>query len=331
MTRVGTFALFNKIRFATQQSQNQVADLQIQASTGLKSQTYMGIARQVESMTVNENIFSRSKRYMDNIQVAQTRIDVMDSALQSIIDKTSAFRADLVSALNGDNFDQAPFNLQAEGLMSELANLFNTKLNGRYLFAGDATNTAPVDITAWGDPMPMPVDSDLVTTGFQVTDFALAIPANAVEYAEYYSYYNGDTGTQTVRADDNVTVDYTIRADSTGAAKLMYAMRLAATFNGAATDDEKRQRLDAALDTIQGAISDLINDRATLGVRGKQLEGMAEEHNTFSLMTQDIISEIQGVDIPQTISELTSYQTLMQSAFYVASRLPQNSLVQFLR
>ena len=84
MTRVGTFAQQKLLMFHTLRTQDRLFAGSIQLASGQKAQKYSGISSQVSRLLAVETAQMRTKEYLQNVEVAQRRIDLTDFNLDGI-------------------------------------------------------------------------------------------------------------------------------------------------------------------------------------------------------------------------------------------------------
>jgi flagellin-like hook-associated protein FlgL len=124
---------------------SQLDDLQTQLGTGQKSQTYagLGLGRGV-SVGLNAQL-SAISGFDNNITMASTRIDLMNTALSSMGNVSSTVKQAMnEAASSGDSSGALNAQATAQGSLSELVDLLNTQSGSRYLFSGRATDTPAV-------------------------------------------------------------------------------------------------------------------------------------------------------------------------------------------
>jgi flagellin-like hook-associated protein FlgL len=124
----------------------QFDDLQRQLSTGQKSATYAGLGLD-SGVTVSLNAqLSAISGYDDTIDMVTTRINLMDNALGSMSDLSSAVKAAMAQAPNGANGSGAALAQQTgQSSLDQLLALLNTQAGDRYLFSGRATDQPAVE------------------------------------------------------------------------------------------------------------------------------------------------------------------------------------------
>ncbi|MBV5336128.1 hypothetical protein JZU48_03850, partial [bacterium] len=122
-------------------------------------------------------------------EVVNGRIQTMYDAVGGMTDLTARLSS-LVTSLQGAGASADAVQEEAAGLMEEFAALLNTRSEGRYLFAGGRTDTAPVDIDGATYPA------------------VAAAPTTADT-----SYYQGASSAGYFQASDDLVVDYGATAD----------------------------------------------------------------------------------------------------------------------
>jgi flagellar hook-associated protein 3 FlgL len=83
-------------------------------------------------------------------------------------------------------------------------------------------------------------------------------------------------------------------------------------------------RLDSVATTIQSGLS-------TVGSRYAQMEKMKQVADDAVLSLTGSLAEVEGIDLPKTITDLQLQQTAYQAALAAGARVVQSSLVDFLR
>ena len=76
---------------------------------------------------------------------------------------------------------------------------------------------------------------------------------------------------------------------------------------------------------------DVIQARATLGVRAQRVESQQERSQDLKVMEQSILSDLQDADLTEVITRFTQLQTQLQASLQVGAQNLQLSLLNFLR
>jgi len=152
MTRIATFAVqelaLSNVTSALARNQDQ----QIAISSGKKSRDYAGIATDSRRLINVETIREQALRFTNNIDVADRRLQSMESVTAQAFDMASDLRTLLLTALSGNNAPDMALRQQSEQMLEQVVGLLNTDQDGRYLFAGARTETPPIDINALLNP-----------------------------------------------------------------------------------------------------------------------------------------------------------------------------------
>jgi flagellar hook-associated protein 3 FlgL len=84
------------------------------------------------------------------------------------------------------------------------------------------------------------------------------------------------------------------------------------------------RRLDVALHTLQTA-------HASVGARSNRIETMQRTANDRQIDLQTQLSEVEDIDLPKAITDMTLQQTAYQAALGATAKVIQPSLMDFLR
>lgn len=121
----------------------------------------------------------------------------------------------------------------------------------------------------------------------------------------------------------NVDGDVVFGSDADSIFQVLDDIALALETDPAALSGEL-SRLDAKATSIQNGLS-------TVGARTNQLERMRQAADDMILNVTKSLSDVEDIDLPQTITELQLQQTAYQAALAAGARVVQPSLVDFLR
>ena len=142
-------------------------------------------------------------------------------------------------------------------------------------------------------------------------------------------YYQGDKIQMTVRADEQVSVDYGINAAASGFEKIMRALYIvrqaAADPNNINIDD-----LDQALGLAGEAIDEIANHRSEIGTVRKTLESMNIAQDNMTLLAEESIGDIENTDISEALTLLSQNTTTLEASYATLSRLTALSLLEFI-
>jgi flagellar hook-associated protein 3 FlgL len=89
--------------------------------------------------------------------------------------------------------------------------------------------------------------------------------------------------------------------------------------------------LTTDLDRLDTRVATIRNGLSTVGARTNQLERMRQAADDMALNVSQSLSDVEDIDLPQTITELQLQQTAYQAALASGARVVQPSLIDFLR
>lgn len=324
MTRVSSYALTQLMQSQTLGVQQRLADLQIQASSGMKAQSYTGIASDAHQLVSLEIASSQTAQYLKTNQTIDARLQSMETSVSDIIGAATQFRTLLINALNNSNSGDLAIDSEAGNFRQQVANLLNLQVDGRYLFAGSRTNVKPVDLAGWTAPP------------------SLTPPLSPPLPTYESEYYKGDSQVMSASIDANLTIDYGLTADDPAFEYLLRAAYYVETAGPQPSQDTLETALalvNTALGTESGnaqravpALTRDVNDlQSTIGASRRSIEEANTRHNDFSLYLDQNISDIKTVDVAQTLTQVSSYQTQLQASYMTLSQISQLSLLNYLK
>ena len=140
-------------------------------------------------------------------------------------------------------------------------------------------------------------------------------------------YYQGDSVELTARIDESVTITYGMTADRFAFQQTLAALK--AAIEADSTGDTSL--LSTALSLTDSAIQTLAGYRTEIGADLEAIEAADQRNNDFLLFVEGAISDIENVDIPATVAQLATEQTILQASYLTLAQMGRLSLVDFLR
>lgn len=298
MERVSSWGLSQALLQSTMATQARLAAKQGESASGLKGETYADLGASSSKLISMENALARQQTLADNTQTALDRVESMYSAVGSMVDLGDDLRSSLSQLLSASD-DTVDYQEVGQGILDDLADLLNLQVDGRYLFAGGATTTAPVDVSKLAEP---------------------ATPSSADT-----SYYLGDDAVQSVTVSDQSSIDYGVTASESGFEKLLRAANILANID--TSDDDA---VTEAYDLATRGLDEVIAVQGRLSVNAGRLEAFAERQDTALSLLGDRISDVKSVDVAEVTVEVSQLQTILQASYSALSKVSSLSLVNFL-
>jgi flagellar hook-associated protein 3 FlgL len=296
MDRIGSFAAQSFTLQRNLETQARLDARQIQISSGKTAQAYDGIARDARRLEGLETRHAQNAAFTDAITRTDQRLQEMESAVGNMFETATEFRTLLMDAGSGGKLDTTNIVDQAQHMLESVASDLNVQMHGRFLFAGSATDTQPVDIN--------------------VGSFT---PGNT-------DYYQGNGDTLSVRAAQDLDLDYGVTAADGGFRDLLGALKRIADTGGL-----NNAQIEASLDEVNAAIRRIPDVQADLGSARDVLERTQERLTDQRVNTEQAIGEIEDTDIAEAMTQLSADQVTLESSYAVTARLSRVSLLNFLR
>ncbi|MBR9971469.1 flagellin [Magnetospirillum sulfuroxidans] len=300
MERVSTAGLGQALLRSAMNVQAKLAEKQTANSSGLKAETYAGLGAGAARLVSMETSLAQLQARSDTAQTALDRTEAMYAAVDSMVDLTTSMRTTL-SGLSTNSSSEVDYNQIGKNMLTDLENLMNLQVDGRYLFSGSATTSVPVDTTLLTAP-----------TTPSVADT---------------SYYLGDDVVQSVKVSDQTGIDYGVTASESGFEKALRAANILANLD---TSDLDEDAVSEAYDLATAALDELLASQGRLSVNAGRLENYQAQQDTSISLLSDRISDAKAVDVAQTTVEISQYQTTLQASYAALGKLNGLSLVDYL-
>ena len=299
--RVATFSMNQQMLDAALRTQSKLASQQLQESTGLVSTDYAGLgatSRKVINLQVS---VSQSQSYSAAATSASGRAMVMSSALSSVTDLITQFRAQLTESSNNLGSGSSTLQETAKQILSEFASQLNTQYEGRYVFAGSATDQKPVDISALPATPSSPTTADT-------------------------SYYQGNSDITSVRAASEQTIQYGVTADNPAFEKALRALNLVAnaTTLDSSTIDEATSLTLSSLDSVLGV-------QGKLSVDSAAMQRAISNQTDYQDFAKSLGTDLNGVDVAALTAQMSAYDAQLQASYSASAKLSSLNLFDYLK
>jgi flagellar hook-associated protein 3 FlgL len=299
--RISTFSVHQRTLTDAGRVQANLVDLQKQLSSGYKTDNFSGLDGQVERFTSIDATLRKTEVYIDNTEVALSRLNTTQVTMEKLIEVADDAKNLILLRRNPSNGESLDFNARMEALKTTAAALLNTTFEGRYIFGGTRTDTAPVI-----SPIPTPVST--------------SVPDD--------SYYVGSTENLTVRVETGFELEYNVRADNEGFQKLFAAMAHGqAGHNGNGNDTI----LGEAFDNIKSAIEDINATQTRVNSNIVIVTDVNERHSDLKGYLKGLKEGIINTDIVGVSTQIATDQAVLQGAFQSFATISRLRLIDFIR
>ena len=240
---------------------------------------------------------------------ATQRVSIEESTLSQVTTAIQSAQEKIVNAGNGtlSDDDRASLATELQGIRDQILNLANsTDGNGRYIFAGYKTDTAPFDDQGTYVGGALNVEQQVDTSRTMV----IGHTGNLV--------FDSATSNAKPDADTNIfkALDSAIAALNTPVED----------------DDTAKDTAAAAIDRTNRSLSNSLNNvlsvRAELGTQLNELDKLDSLGDDRALAQTQPMSNLVDVDWNETISNYTMQQTALQAAYKAFTDMQGMSLFQ---
>jgi len=223
-------------------------------------------------------------------------LNTIDTALTSTLDNVRRVRDLTVQGMSTGSAGsdaRAAIAKEVAQIRDAVIGLANTRYLDRPVFGGTTSSSAAFD----------------VTTGA----------------------YTGDSGTVMRTIAPGTTVQVDIGGQATFGDNTTGLLKVLADITTDLTGPTPAASLSTDLGNLDTALKNITGTLATVGARVNRLETAraTADLNVDTLKTQ--LSDVEDIDLPKTLMDLSLQQTAYQSALGSAARVVQTSLVDFLR
>jgi flagellin-like hook-associated protein FlgL len=355
VNNVGTFAQNDLLRRRMIEIQAEVNRLQVQVSSGKKSDAYSGLGGGARLSLNLRATKATTQSFIDANVVTRTRMEQMQNVLGRIKDIASDVRATTLTAISSASLPTATGNAalkaQAQSAIKEIVQLLNTEIDGFHLFAGRITDAAPMtspgEIGVAGTPLDnaalvaavSPLGATAASGDTVYDNIVLHLDGNlvgAVPGASPVRYYNGefnaaDDSLIIARVDDDFDLDYGVTGRNDGFNDVLQALYALATADlTAATDGGFRQLATRAAADLAAGFDGVVSEIGALGVKQVQLQDLTTRQHDFLTTLELQIGDVEDVDMAGAISQLTFTQTSLEASFRMVASMRELSLARLL-
>lgn len=299
--RIASFVSNTNINRSSMRLQAEFSKLTQQAASGLKSETYSGIARDTQYLLKLEADLAASKRMAADLTTVTTRLETSFDALNGMTDMIAGTIANVSAAISGGQLSPDEMLARAQASYDSMSAALNTKIGDRYLFGGSATGAPPVDVA---DP---------------------AYPIFTIPSAPNTAYYQGNHDAHTVRAANGLDIDYSIHADQPGFEKALRAMNLIINNPG------DNATLTEALGLLQEANDEIGVMAHRVSLHAGTVENQLAARSATTTHLTNTINDLRGVNVADATVRAKEIESQLTASFSLTATLLSLRIVDYLR
>jgi flagellar hook-associated protein 3 FlgL len=310
---------YRTLNFQLNRMANQLRDLQTTAVTGKKVRkpsddpaAVRPLLRSRSQVRVNDTYLGTMGAASDKLKATDNLFDYMENILVDI-------KENAIGSINGSLTaqDRASIADRITQMKEELFSTANSKIDGKYIFAGFEEQTKPFTVNAAYDPLTYdPADS-----------------------STWPISYNGDANAFNLGIGPDETVRTTVAggglflgdADNDGAVDAgkvdIFAVLTRVETALRANDPDA---VDAELNALDASADQLRVERGKLGNNAARVDSAMSMMEDVQLDLATIISRYEDADILKTISDITQVQTAFEAALSITAQVSRLSILNYL-
>ena len=303
--RVTHSALFQQQASELQRRLQEYAVYQRGGATGRRIEKPSDDANDAVQLALLSAENEQEQQYLKNIRDGLTRVSSTEAALQRLNEILTTIRADAVAAGSGTytSDERQAAATEIDQLLREVASIANQQANGRYIFGGARSDTAPFQIGRTGDGSVTQVTADWVALDTQV--FRDIAPGEALPVSIRAGVF---------RSDDTTTL-FSVLID------LRNELR----------DSNSSEQVTEALPKIDLFMSKIAETRAETGELVNRLKSAETRSSDRGLTLTDQIATKQDWDVADLMLKYQQAETAYSMALQLTPRLFNLSLLQFIQ
>lgn len=288
----------------------------------------------------------RLKGLTDTNQLAASRLDSTQIALQDLTKISNDFMAALTTASSGVT-DPKIIQEQARTTLSTMTAILNSNLNGEYLFAGVNTDVMPINDflnttpplsenrAAYEAAFAAASFSDPITAT-EINDFLDSLevmfsddPANPAAWQGTWSNATNDRITSRITLTE--TTQTSVSANITGVRKLTEAVATVAMLAEKNLDGPAREALlERALAAVGEAITDFSNQQGYVGVAQQKINQANDRMSMQIDLFSKTINDLEGIDPYEASTQVSGLMAQIELSYSLTARMQQMSLLKYL-
>jgi flagellar hook-associated protein 3 FlgL len=232
-------------------------------------------------------------QYLRNIDNATSKVGAMDTALASAGQLIQRANELAIEGANStlDASQRQAIAAEVSQLTEAMAQDASAKVGDEYVFSGFRVDRAPFQITGPGQ----------------------------------VGAYQGDQGVMIARVGQASTMQINISGDAVFQPALTALAQLQADLSSGQIVQQ------STLGQITTALQSMTQARATIGARANRLDDAKSSQQNLITSNQALLSQLEDVDMPSAITEMTKRQTTYQATLAVTAKVMQTSLIDYLR
>ena len=285
------------MRIIIARQNEELSKLTKETASGIKQDVFAENAGAATKSLQMRSFMASTSSYKASNELLEGKLDTTYEALSNLTDEARNFQnlslAGGITSMNRDAYRQ-----EAVDTVARMVTALNTTYSGEFLFSGLSIDQKAVEIDATGNTV---------------------------------TYLGDTTGTPSARIDDNVTLNYGIRADDPALTAIFDALNTVLTTDMNALSDADFEAMRENVTTVMNdGITGLTSLTAGLGNNQGILETKINDQNSRLNIYNNAIAGIETANPEETALRLNQLLNQLEVSYQVTSRLNGMSLLNYL-
>jgi len=362
--RVTDKMAFNQTTHNLSKNRSEMSDLQNQAATQKRINKPSDDPTASARVLANRTEERGSKQFIKNINIARSFLEATDQSLSELTETlVRAKELAIQQANDAGASGETRRSVAAEvgQMYAQAVQVGNRKLGERYIFAGYHTTKPPFDISGeyLGDDgdmklqinkdafVAMNISGDKVFMGQGLGEDGLIGPKNAVprdieelkqhkQTEDMRFEHNQEMREEPIQLRSPASVSAPTRGEkpvqsrTEPSAEGVNILKSLKDFEIALQTNDKEE-LQAAIDTMDSAISQIVNARAQVGARVSSLNAATDSLQKSIVDNKSAASQLEDADLFEVVSDINKTESTLKATLETSGKTMNMSLLDFLR
>lgn len=337
------------MRLIVKQAQAEIQQLQTEVVTGRHADIGVALGGQTSNAVRLHRDFEQFSTIKDTNSLVENRLSSSQAALEQSSQSAQDLLETLIIAKDAtDDKLRSVAVLKVTDSLRAFTDAGNLTSNGEYLFAGIDTDNKPlVDYFEPGNAAKAAFDNAFSTyfgfsqsspsvsgiTATQMTDFLNNTVEPMFTGTDWTTNWSSASDTNmTSRIAREELVQSSVNANSDGFRSVAFAATISLELMNIGLGEEAQSALvNKAIDAAGKGVSNVDNDRTTLGISQARVEKANKLLQVQADLTKIHVSEMEEVDIYEASTRVNALMAQIETSYSITSRLQRLSLIDYLR
>ena len=312
----------------------QFANLQNSLSSNKKADTYDGLGSDSLSTLRYRTTVQSGEQFIRNITIANTRISAVTGSVSLIQKQVAQMQKGILQQPIEGQTDLSSVKAYTDKLLQIMGGNLNQQVDGRYVLAGADYEVQPYN---GDDKLKTLVAKDLADwkDGTITTEQLLAKFDGYTDDEVGFSAEVITAGNVSVRADTDINMDYTFKANDPSIKKVLITAQVFSQLTYPAETDAPGE---AEFQSVLKAMSTKLNEGAdgmevkavSVTATSASLNEVLERHKYDVASLEGLIEGIENIDVTETAVKLQNVKLQLEASYAVSSTLASLNLVSYL-